>query len=114
MARLTLLSQLRTNTIYFCKRCSEMTGSGTGLCIRRPSSFGFLSLLILLCITANALFGQDRKAVLQRAVDELRQRHPDAAIALLEPLITSQPDDYKVLTLMGMALSANGKNGNAI
>jgi tetratricopeptide (TPR) repeat protein len=71
-------------------------------------------LLILFCTAGSAFLGQDRKAALERAVDQLRQHHPDAAIAILEPLIKSQPGDYKALTLMGMALSANDKNRDAI
>jgi tetratricopeptide (TPR) repeat protein len=50
---------------------------------------------------------------MEQAVGMLREHHPESAVSLLEPLIKSQPNDYKALTLMGMALSANGNSEDA-
>jgi len=72
------------------------------------------ALIFLACIAAPLLTGQDRNALVDQAVAALRDHRPDAAIAVLEPLIQSQPDDYKALTLMGMALSANGRGEEAV
>jgi tetratricopeptide (TPR) repeat protein len=95
-----------------------MARSGIAVSIRKHAScLGLLtpaSLLVLLWITGSALLGQDRKAALERAVEQLQQHRPDAAIAILEPVLKSQPDDYKALTLMGIAISANDKSQAAI
>jgi len=60
------------------------------------------------------LTGQDRSALLQQAVAALRGQRPAEAISVLEQLIQSQPDDYKALTLMGMALSAEDRGEDAV
>ncbi len=51
---------------------------------------------------------------MEQAVAMLREHHPENAVSLLAPLIKSQPNDYKALTLMGMALSANGSSEDAV
>jgi tetratricopeptide (TPR) repeat protein len=84
---------------------------------KQPTHFAFLtpaSVLFLLCVAGSLVVGQDRKDALEQAVAALRAHHPDAAISVLEPVVKSQPDDYKALTLMGMALSANDANQDAI
>lgn len=58
--------------------------------------------------------GQDRTGIMEQAVGMIREHHPENAVALLAPLIQSQPNDYKALTLMGMALSANGNSEDAV
>jgi tetratricopeptide (TPR) repeat protein len=58
--------------------------------------------------------GQDRNALLGEAVSALRNHQPENAILLVEPLIKSQPDDYKALAVLGMALSADGKSEDAV
>jgi tetratricopeptide (TPR) repeat protein len=72
------------------------------------------SLVANVCVAGSLLLGQDRKTAFEQAVAALRDHDPDAAILALEPVLKSQPDDYKGLTLMGMALSANDKNQDAI
>jgi tetratricopeptide (TPR) repeat protein len=77
-----------------------------------------VKLLLLFALTwleaPSLLPGQDRNAALEEAVKALRDHHPDGAVSILEPLIKSQPQDYKALTLMGMALSATGNSEDAV
>jgi tetratricopeptide (TPR) repeat protein len=83
----------------------------------QPACLAFLtpaSLLVTLCMAGSLLLGQDRKMVFEQAVTALRDRHPGAAISVLEPVLKFHPDDYKALTLMGMAISASDKNQDAI
>jgi tetratricopeptide (TPR) repeat protein len=71
-------------------------------------------VFVLACLAASLVTGQDRNALLGQAVSALRDHHPDSAVSILEPLIKSQPDDYKALTLMGMALSATSRSDDAV
>jgi tetratricopeptide (TPR) repeat protein len=70
-------------------------------------------LLILAYVTPRSLIGDDRSALLQRAIAALRAQRPADAISVLEQLIQSQPGDYKALTLMGMALAAENRGEEA-
>src|SRR2546423_10464088 len=71
-------------------------------------------ILALASVAASLVTGQDRAVLLGQAVNALRDHRPEDAISILEPLIKSQPDDYKALTLLGVALSANGKSEDAV
>jgi tetratricopeptide (TPR) repeat protein len=71
-------------------------------------------IFALTSVAASLVSGQDRAALIRQAVSALRDQHPKNAISILEPLIKSQPDDYKALTILGMALSANGKSEEAL
>ena len=51
---------------------------------------------------------------MEQAVTMLRQHRPEDAVSLLTPLVKSQPNDYKALTLIGMALSASGNSEDAV
>lgn len=71
-------------------------------------------LFVLTSMAALLLRAQDRTALLGQAVSALRNHRPDSAISILDPVIKSQPNDYKALTLMGMALSAKGESERAV
>lgn len=71
-------------------------------------------IVALAWVAASLLTGQDWSALLEQAVNALRDHRPEDAISILDPLIKSQPDDYKALTLLGMAFSAGGKNEDAV
>jgi tetratricopeptide (TPR) repeat protein len=70
-------------------------------------------ILAAACAAVSLASGQDRTAIMEQAVGMLRANHPESAVSLLEPLVKSQPNDYKALTLLGMALSANGNGEDA-
>jgi tetratricopeptide (TPR) repeat protein len=57
---------------------------------------------------------EERKPLYEEAAADLQSGHPDAALAVLSPLIQSNPSDYKGLTLTGMALASSGKGEEAI
>jgi tetratricopeptide (TPR) repeat protein len=59
------------------------------------------------------LSAQNGVTPLQQAVDQLKAGHAQAAVQILDPVIKSQPDNVKGLTLMGMAVTAAGKAGEA-
>lgn len=71
-------------------------------------------ILVVACAAVSLAWGQDRTALMEQAVGLLRDHHPESAVSLLQPLIESQPNDYKALTLMGMALSAGGNSQDAV
>ncbi|MBV9675043.1 MAG: tetratricopeptide repeat protein, partial [Acidobacteriaceae bacterium] len=70
-------------------------------------------ILVLACLVGSLLAAQDRNALLEQALSALRDHRPQGAISILEKLMEDYPDDYKALTLLGMALSAGGKNDDA-
>lgn len=76
--------------------------------------------IFLFCMSLSVRAGQDqganstRKSAYEEAVTQLQMGHPDAALALLVPLIKSNPGDYKGLTVMGMAFASAGKQQDAI
>lgn len=75
--------------------------------------------LFLSCMPGLVCAGQDQavsneKSVYEEAVTQLKTGHPDAALALIAPLIKSNPSDYKGLTVMGMALASAGKPQDAV
>src|SRR4051794_11032316 len=70
--------------------------------------------IVLACAAAPLLQGQDRNALIEQAVTALRNQQPDAAISILEQLIKAEPNDYKALTLLGIALSADGRGQDAV
>ncbi len=63
---------------------------------------------------AQAQKTSERQALYQEAAADLQHDHPEAALELLTPLIKSNPNDFKGLTLMGMALASTGKGQDAI
>jgi tetratricopeptide (TPR) repeat protein len=73
-----------------------------------------LAILLIGALVPFLLMGQDRNTLLRQAVSALRDQRPGEALSVLEPLLQSQPDDYKALTLMGVALAAEGKHEDAI
>ena len=76
--------------------------------------------IFIFCMPVSVWAGQSQpaasngKSVYEQAVTQLQSGHPDAALALLGPLIKSNPGDYKGLTVMGMALASAGKQQDAI
>jgi tetratricopeptide (TPR) repeat protein len=52
-------------------------------------------------------------SIYQQAAGELQRGKPGAAAGLLEPVLRNDPQDLRALTLMGMALSAQGRTGDA-
>jgi tetratricopeptide (TPR) repeat protein len=57
---------------------------------------------------------QEKKTLYEQAAADLQDGHPEAALAVLSPLIKSNPNDYKGLTLTGMALASTGRGEEAI
>jgi tetratricopeptide (TPR) repeat protein len=98
----------RTPIYYFCKLIQPTRA--VRLEARRRRGLGVLhraaltNWLILMPVLA-----QDPKAVYQQAVAQIQGGHPEAAVAILQPWINSQPNDLRALTLLGMALSGTGQ-----
>jgi tetratricopeptide (TPR) repeat protein len=74
-----------------------------GLATRAPA------VLLLSWMAAVLIAADNRNEVYEQAVADMKRGHPEAAIAALQPLVQSHPDDFKGLTLMGMATAAAGK-----
>ena len=64
-------------------------------------------------IAAALVTADDRKTIYEQAAAYMQAGRPEAALAILNPLIKSHPEDVKALTLMGMAVAAAGKFENA-
>ena len=64
-------------------------------------------------IVGSLLTARGEKTAYEQAAADIQAGHPEAALAILDPLIQSRPEDVKALTLMGMALDAAGKSENA-
>lgn len=62
-----------------------------------------------LALSVTVMLAAQNPSVLQQAAMELQRGNPRTAVGLLEPLLVQQPKDLRALTLMGMALAADGK-----
>ncbi len=67
----------------------------------------------LFLLAALIVAAKDVKSVYEQVAAQIQGGRPEAALAMLDPLIKSHPEDVRGLTLMGMALAAAGKPENA-